>query len=65
MVTLRGEFFASRKVKKTLKREHKIIKKKDLELCDFQLCINYVGGEVNWNKIRCMKSCKVGKLLNN
>ena len=50
--------------RKTLKWEHRIIKKKYLELSDLQSCNNYVGGEVKWNKTRCMKSYKVGKLLN-
>ncbi len=40
--------------RKTLKREHQIIKKKYLELSDLQSWNNYVGGEVNWNKTRCM-----------
>ena len=52
------------KSRKIFMRKHRIIKKKYLELSDLQSCNNYVGGEVKWNKTRCMKSYKVGKLLN-
>ena len=65
-LTLRKEVWSEKnltileKSRKTLQREHRIIKKKYLELSDFQSCDNYVGGEVNWNKTCWVQSARLG-----